>query len=126
MKLACRNTGATGRNPRLSDPRKACAEINSLDSRTGFLSDKASGLAVTLAFTTTEKGKLCASLIEKELKARKVAMNRLPVRERMRRHAISRRSLPRASARTLLRTFASASSSTSPGYREEPRHWRSN
>ena len=48
-----------------ADSRKACAEINSLDSRTGFLFGKAPGLAVTLAFTATEKGKLCASLIEK-------------------------------------------------------------
>ena len=63
-----------------TDPRKACAEINSLDSRTGFLSGEAPGLAVTLAFTTTEKGKLCAALIEKELKRRKVAVHRLPVR----------------------------------------------
>jgi len=63
-----------------ADPRKACAEINSLDSRTGFLGGKAPDLAVTLAFTTTEKGKLCASLIEKELKRRKVSVHRLPVR----------------------------------------------
>jgi putative CRISPR-associated protein (TIGR02619 family) len=63
-----------------ADPRKACAEINSLDSRTGFLSGKAPGLAVTLAFTTTGNGKLCASLIEKELRRRKVTVHRLPVR----------------------------------------------
>jgi putative CRISPR-associated protein (TIGR02619 family) len=63
-----------------ADPRKACAEINSLDSRTGFLSGKTPGLAVTLAFTSTGKGKLCASLIEKELKRRKVTVHRLPVR----------------------------------------------
>jgi len=63
-----------------ADPRKACAEINSLDSRTGFLSGKAPGLVVTLAFTTTPYGKLCASLIEKELKARKLTVYRLPVR----------------------------------------------
>ncbi|MCZ7641234.1 MAG: putative CRISPR-associated protein [Verrucomicrobia bacterium] len=62
------------------DPRKACAEINSLDSRTGFLERKTSGLAVTLAFTTTGKGKLCASLLEKELKRRNVAVHKLPVR----------------------------------------------
>jgi len=63
-----------------ADPRKACAEMNSLDSRTGFLGGKAPDLAVTLAFTATEKGKLCAALIEKELKRRKVAVHRLPVR----------------------------------------------
>lgn len=63
-----------------ADPRKACAEINSLDSRTGFLDGKACELAVTLVFTTTEKGKLCAALIEKELKRCKVAVHRLPVR----------------------------------------------
>jgi putative CRISPR-associated protein (TIGR02619 family) len=62
------------------DPRKACAEINSLDSRTGFLDGKAPGLAVTLVFTETGKGKLCVSLIEKELKRRKVVVHRLPVR----------------------------------------------
>ncbi|MHB9007272.1 MAG: putative CRISPR-associated protein [Limisphaerales bacterium] len=63
-----------------TNPNKACAAINSLDSRTGFLSGKTAGLAVTLAFTVTEKGKLCAALIEKELKRRKVAVHRLPVR----------------------------------------------
>ncbi len=62
------------------DARKACAEINSLESRTGFLEGKTPGLAVTLAFTSTEKGKLCASLIQKELKARKVGVHTLPVR----------------------------------------------
>jgi len=62
------------------DPRLACAEMNSLDSRTGFLSGGAPGLSVTLAFTTTESGKLCASLIEKELRIRKVTVHRLPVR----------------------------------------------
>src|SRR5438552_3926570 len=59
--------------------RKACAEFNSLDSGTGFLSGKAPGLAVTLAFTAKQKGKLSASLIKKELSARKVAIHRLPV-----------------------------------------------
>jgi len=63
-----------------ADPRKACAELNSLDSRTGFLSGKAPGLAATLVFTTTAQGKLCAALIEKELKRQKVAVHRLPVR----------------------------------------------
>jgi len=63
-----------------SDPCKACGEINSLDSRTGFLNGKVPGIAVTLAFTNTQKGKLCTSLIAKELKVRKVAVHRLPVR----------------------------------------------
>lgn len=63
-----------------TDPRKASAEINSLDSRTGFLAGKTSGLAVTLVFTTTPPGKCVASLLEKELKARKVAVHKLPVR----------------------------------------------
>ncbi len=62
------------------DPSNACAEINSLDSRTGFLRSKTTGLSVTLAFTTTEKGKLCASLVEKELKRHGVRVHRLPVR----------------------------------------------
>jgi putative CRISPR-associated protein (TIGR02619 family) len=63
-----------------ANPREACAEICSLDSRTEFLSGKAPGFAVTLAFTTTEKGKLCASLIAKELKRHKVQVHKLPVR----------------------------------------------
>ena len=63
-----------------ADPCMACAEINSLDSRTGFLSGKTPGLAVTLVFTSTAQGKLCASLIEKELKRRKLAVHKLPVR----------------------------------------------
>jgi putative CRISPR-associated protein (TIGR02619 family) len=62
------------------NPRLACAEINSLASRTGFLDKPGCDLAVTLAFTATGHGKLCASLIEKELKRRKVAVHRLPVR----------------------------------------------
>jgi CRISPR/Cas system-associated protein Csm6 len=63
-----------------ADPRKACAEVNSLHSRTGFLDGTPPGPAVTLVFTATAKGKLSASLIEKELKRRKVAVHRLPVR----------------------------------------------
>jgi putative CRISPR-associated protein (TIGR02619 family) len=63
-----------------ADPRKASAEINSLDSRTGFLSQAKPDLAVTLVFTTTGMGKAAASLLEKELKFRKVAVHRLPVR----------------------------------------------
>jgi putative CRISPR-associated protein (TIGR02619 family) len=63
-----------------ADPRKAAAEINSLDSRTGFLSETNSDLAVTLVFTTTGLGKSAASLLEKELKFRKVTVHKLPVR----------------------------------------------
>jgi putative CRISPR-associated protein (TIGR02619 family) len=63
-----------------ANPRQACAEINSLDSRTGFLSSKAPNLVVTLAYTETAKGKLCASLITKELKRHKVQVHKLPVR----------------------------------------------
>lgn len=63
-----------------NDPRKASAEINSLDSRTNFLQGKAPGLEVTLIFTHTKMGKTAASLIEKELKSRKVLVHRLPVR----------------------------------------------
>jgi putative CRISPR-associated protein (TIGR02619 family) len=62
------------------DPRKASAEINSLDSRTGFLASPKPDLAVTLVFTTTGLGKSVASLLEKELKFRKVMVHRLPVR----------------------------------------------
>lgn len=63
-----------------ADPRKASAEINSLDSRTGFLSGRSPGLAVTLVFTTTPMGKCVTSLLEKELKFRHVAVHKLPVR----------------------------------------------
>lgn len=63
-----------------ADPRKASAELNSLDSRTGFLNKPKPDLAVTLVFTTTCMGKAAASLLEKELKFRKVTVHRLPVR----------------------------------------------
>ena len=63
-----------------ADPCKGCAEINSLDSRTGFLTGKTPELAVTLAFTTNEHGKLCAALIAKELKRHKLVVHQLPVR----------------------------------------------
>jgi putative CRISPR-associated protein (TIGR02619 family) len=61
------------------DPRAASAELNSLDSRTGFL-DAPKDLAVTLVFTTTGLGKSAASLLERELKFRKVNVHKLPVR----------------------------------------------
>jgi putative CRISPR-associated protein (TIGR02619 family) len=63
-----------------TDPRKASAELNSLDSRTAFLNKPQPDLAVTLVFTTTGLGKSAASLLEKELKFRKVMVHRLPVR----------------------------------------------
>ena len=63
-----------------ADPRKAAAELNSLDSRTGFLSQPKPELAVTLIFTHTGLGKTAASLLEKELKFRKVTVHKLPVR----------------------------------------------
>lgn len=63
-----------------SAPRRACAEINALDSRTGFLAQARPDLAVTLVYTSTGMGKAAASLLEKELKYRKVAVHKLPVR----------------------------------------------
>ena len=59
-----------------ADPRKASAELNSLDSRTGFLGKPKTDLAVTLVFTTTGLGKPAASLLEKELRFRKVTVHR--------------------------------------------------
>jgi putative CRISPR-associated protein (TIGR02619 family) len=58
-------------------PKAGCAEINSLDSRTGFLSATKSDLGVSLVYTQTEAGKLCAKLIEQFLKARGVTATRL-------------------------------------------------
>jgi putative CRISPR-associated protein (TIGR02619 family) len=62
------------------DPRKASAELNSLDSRTGFLTGPNPDLAATLVFTTTGPGRSAASLLERELKFRKVTVHKLPVR----------------------------------------------
>jgi putative CRISPR-associated protein (TIGR02619 family) len=62
------------------DPRRASAELNSLDSRTGFLNGADSTIHVTLVFTTTGLGKSAASLLERELKFRKVTVHKLPVR----------------------------------------------
>ena len=59
-----------------ADPRKASAEINSLDSRTRFLSRANPDLAVTLVFTTTGLGKSAKSFLEKELKFRNVAVTK--------------------------------------------------
>jgi putative CRISPR-associated protein (TIGR02619 family) len=63
-----------------ADPCTACAEINSLEQRTGFLAAPPATLAVTLVFTFTQMGKTAASLISKELKARGVAVHKLPVK----------------------------------------------
>jgi len=63
-----------------AEPAKASAELNSLESRTGFLLGKAPGLNVTLVFTATGMGKTTTSLLEKELKHRKVTVHKLPVR----------------------------------------------
>lgn len=63
-----------------ADPAQTSAEISSLDSRTGFLDGNARDLAVTLLFTTTDQGKAVASLLEKELKFRKIVVAKLPLR----------------------------------------------
>jgi putative CRISPR-associated protein (TIGR02619 family) len=63
-----------------ADPLKVSAELNSLNSRTGFLGNPKPNLAVTLIFTTTGLGKPAASLLEKELKFRNVTVHKLPVR----------------------------------------------
>jgi putative CRISPR-associated protein (TIGR02619 family) len=63
-----------------ADPRKASAEINSLDSRTGFLNEAKPSIHVTLVFTTTGLGKSAASFLERELKFRKITVHKLPVR----------------------------------------------
>ncbi len=52
----------------LSDPEKACAEINSLNARTQFLKKRPRDLGVTLIFTKTREGKMVASLLKQLLK----------------------------------------------------------
>ncbi len=59
------------------NPKANCAEINSLDSRTGFLGKTRPDLAVSLVYSQTEAGKLCAKLIERFLKTKGVASTRL-------------------------------------------------
>ena len=49
-------------------------------NHTSLLDKPQLDLAVTLVFTTTALGKAAASLLEKELKFRKVTVHRLPVR----------------------------------------------
>ena len=62
------------------DPCKATAEINSLNRKTGFMDQAQTDLEVTLAYTTTQMGKLCSSLLQKELKRRGVVVHDLPVK----------------------------------------------
>ncbi|MBI4328163.1 MAG: putative CRISPR-associated protein [Chloroflexi bacterium] len=59
------------------NPKTNCAEINSLDSRTGFLSKTKPDLSVSLIYSQTEEGKLCAKLIEQFLKTKGVMATRL-------------------------------------------------
>jgi putative CRISPR-associated protein (TIGR02619 family) len=61
----------------LANPKVNCAEINSLDSRTGFLGPGAPTLTASLVYSQTEAGKLCAKLIECFLKTRGVMATRL-------------------------------------------------
>jgi len=82
---ACKPADALRRNVELKkylqkQPTQASAELNALESRTGFLSQKPANLAVTLAFTETPMGKTCASLLEAFLKKHGVAVGKLPVR----------------------------------------------
>lgn len=59
----------------------ACAEIQSLHMRTGFLnSPPSTDLAVTLVFTETSAGKCAASLLEKFLKHHKIRVDKIPVK----------------------------------------------
>jgi putative CRISPR-associated protein (TIGR02619 family) len=64
------------------NPVGASAEINSLQDRTGFLSQSkgASMIDVTLIYTETEQGKCVASLIEKFLKDKVKNVHRIPLR----------------------------------------------
>lgn len=62
------------------NPTSASAEINALNSRTGFLNHKTDCLGVALVYTHTEEGKLCATTIRKFLLSRgiKVVEIKLP------------------------------------------------
>jgi putative CRISPR-associated protein (TIGR02619 family) len=60
-----------------ADPCKACAEINSLDSRTGFVRKTSPELGVSLVYTQTAEGKLCAGLIERFLRRKRIGVTRL-------------------------------------------------
>ena len=61
-------------------PRKASAEINSLDVRTGFLESGKTDLEITLIHTETDAGKCVASLLEKLIKSKKLKVHKIPVR----------------------------------------------
>jgi putative CRISPR-associated protein (TIGR02619 family) len=54
------------------NPRAHCAEITSLESRTGFLRKATPDLGVSLVYTQTEAGRLCAKLIGQYLKTQGV------------------------------------------------------
>jgi CRISPR/Cas system-associated protein Csm6 len=62
------------------NPRRASAEINSLDVRTGFLDSGTTDLEVTLVRTETEAGKCVASLLQKFLKSKHVKVHEIPVK----------------------------------------------
>jgi len=84
-KHGCEQAEAIRRNVELKkylqeQPTQASAELNALDSRTGFLRKQTVQLAVTLVFTETQMGKTCASLLEAFLKRHGVAVSKLPVR----------------------------------------------
>jgi len=64
----------------LEDPRKASAEINSLDARTGFMNSGKTDLEVTLIRTETDSGKCVASLLENFLKSKRIKVHRIPVK----------------------------------------------
>lgn len=59
------------------NPKTNCAEINALDARVGLLGRPPKGLGVSLVYSQTLEGKLCARLIDKFLRARKVPVTRL-------------------------------------------------
>jgi putative CRISPR-associated protein (TIGR02619 family) len=62
------------------NPRKASAEINSLDARVGLLNSRKANLDVTLIRTETDAGKCVASLLEKFLKSKRINVHRIPVK----------------------------------------------
>ncbi|MCI0535806.1 MAG: putative CRISPR-associated protein [Verrucomicrobiales bacterium] len=66
-----------------TDPRAACSEINSLDSRTGLLRKKNKGLAVTLVYSATagQESRLAARLIGNFLKLRGVEVTEIKLKD---------------------------------------------
>ena len=59
------------------NPKANCAEVNSLESRAGFLGKTKPELAVSLIYSQTEEGRLCAKLIKSFLRRKGVAVTRL-------------------------------------------------